>query len=46
MTNLPEMMALTKGFFETFWLEVFYLVFYTLLVKRNSAPHKDKQLLN
>ena len=38
--------GLTKGFFETFWLEVFYLVFYTLLVKRNSAPHKDKQLLN
>ena len=24
----------------------FYLEFYTLLVKRNSAPHKDKQLLN
>ena len=42
--------GLTKEFFETFWSEVkkshFYHVFYTLLVKTNSAPHKDKQLLN
>ena len=41
--------GLTKEFFETFWSEVkkhFCHVFYTLLVKRNSVPHKDKQLLN
>ena len=42
--------GVTKTFFETFWSEVkkthFYLVFYTFLVKRNFAPHKDKQLLN
>ena len=45
----PGNHGLTKEFFETFWSEVkkpFYLVFYTLLVKRNSAHHKDKQLLN
>ena len=41
--------GLTKEFFKTFWSEVkkhFYHVFYTLLVKRNSEPHRDKQLLN
>ena len=41
---------LTKEFFERYWSEVkknyFYHVFYIPLVKRNSAPHKDKQLLN
>ena len=46
----PGNNGLTKEFFETFWPEVkknhFYHVLYTLLVKRNSAPHKDKQLLN
>ena len=24
----------------------FYLAYHTLLIKENSAPHKDKQLLN
>ena len=41
--------GLTNGFYEAFWSEVkkhFYHVFYTLLVKRNTAPHKDKRLLN
>ena len=42
--------GLTKEFFETFWSEVkkkhFYYVFYTLLIKKNFAPHKEKQLLN
>ena len=42
--------GLTKEFFETFWSEVktkhFYLAYHTLSVKDNSAPHKDKQLLN
>ena len=41
---------LTKEFFETLWSEIkkktFYLAFHTLLIKGNSAPHKDKQLLN
>ena len=40
--------GLTKEFFETFWSEVkkkhFYHVFCTLFVKKNSVPHKDKQL--
>ena len=35
--------GLTKEFFEK---THFYYVFYTLLIKKNSAPHKDKQLLN
>ena len=42
--------GLTKEFFETFWFEVkkkhFHLVFHTFLIKGNSTPHKDKQLLN
>ena len=42
--------GLTKESFETFWSEVkkknFYLVFHALLTKGNSAPYKDKQLLN
>ena len=42
--------GLTKEFFQTFWSEVkkekFYLAFHTFLIKGNSAPHKDKQLLN
>ena len=52
MTNdkSPVNDGLTKEFFETFWLEAkktrFYLTFHTLLIKGNSAPHKDKQLLN
>ena len=44
----PRNDGLTKEFCETFWSEVkkkhFYHVFYTLLVKKNSVPHKDKQL--
>ena len=39
--------GLTIDFLETFSSEVkkhFYYVFYTLLVKKNSEPHKDKQL--
>ena len=43
--------GLTYEFFETFWSEVkktkhFYLAYHTLLIKENSEPHKDKQLLN
>ena len=40
--------GLTKEFFETFWSEVKrnYLAYNTPLKKENSAPHKDKQLLN
>ena len=42
--------GLTKESFKTFWSEVkkknFYLVFHALLTKGNSAPYKDKQLLN
>ena len=42
--------GLTKELFETFWSEIkskhFYLAFRTLLIKGNSGPHKDKQLLN
>ena len=41
--------GLTKELFETFWSEVknhLYYVLYTLLVKRNSTPHNNKQLLN
>ena len=41
--------GLTKEFFETFWSEVKkknYLACHTPLKKENSAPHKDKQLLN
>ena len=41
--------GLTKEYFEIFWSDVkkhFYLAFHILLIKRNSAPHKDKQLLN
>ena len=40
--------GLTKEFFETFWSEVniFFLVFHTLLIKGNSKRHKDKLLLN
>ena len=35
---------LTKEFFETFWSELKKkkYVFWTLLVKKNSVPHKDK----
>ena len=35
---------LTKEFFETFWSEKKKknYVFWTLLVKKNSVPHKDK----
>ena len=40
MTNLLEMTDLLKNFYHS------YDVFYTLLVKGNSAPHKDKQALN
>ena len=39
--------GLTKEFFGIFWSEVkkkhFYHVFSTLLVKKNSVPHKDKE---
>ena len=45
----PRNDGLTKEFFETFWSKVKkknYLAFHTLLIKGNSAPHKDKQLLN
>ena len=46
----PGNNSLTKEFVKTFWSEVkknhFYLAFNTLLVKGNSAPHKDKPLLN
>ena len=42
--------GLTKEFFETFWSEVKQktkkLAYHTPLKKENSAPHKDKQLLN
>ena len=41
--------GLTKEYFETFWSEVkknIFIMCFTLLVKKNSAPHKDKQLLN
>ena len=40
--------GLTKEFFETFWSEVniFFLVFHTLLIKGNPKRHKDKLLLN
>ena len=41
--------GLTKEFFETFWSEVkktIFIMFYTLLIKKNFVPHKDKQLLN
>ena len=41
--------GLMKEFFGTFWSEVkknFSLAFHTLLIKGNSAPHKDKQLLD
>ena len=46
----PENDSLTKEFFETFWSEVktkhFYLAYHSLSIKENSAPHKEKQLLN
>ena len=38
---------LIKEYFEKFWSEArehFHHVFYTLLVKKNSVPHKEKQL--
>ena len=40
--------GLTKEFLEIFWSEVniFFLVFHTLLIKGNSKRHKDKLLLN
>ena len=41
--KFPGNDGLTKEFFETFWSEVkkhFYHIFYTLLVKRRSVPHK------
>ena len=41
--------GLTNKFFETFWSElkqIFLSCVLHSLVKRNSAPHKDKQLLN
>ena len=45
----PENDGLSKEFFKTFWSELkkhFHLAYHTLLIKENSAPHKDKQLLN
>ena len=46
----PRNNGLTKDFFKTFKFEVkkkhFYLVFHSLLIKENSTPHKEKNLLN
>ena len=47
--KFPGNDGITKEFFETFWSEVkkhFCLAYHTLLIKENSAPHKDKQLLS